>query len=123
MEPYPEDYMKCTEAAKEELREDARPRLKEYLEDISGYDNIVVAGPCWWGTYPCAIFTQLEMLDFKGKKVFPVMTHEGSGEAKSRNALKSLCTGAKIGKAFAVQGAVVPGAEAAVADWARKKLK
>ena len=45
--------------------------LKKYLSDISQYDNIIVAGPCWWGTYPCAVFSQLERLDFSGKKVFP----------------------------------------------------
>ena len=53
---YPADYMECTEAAKEDLRMCARPKLKEYLKDIDDYDNIVIAGPCWWGTYPCAVF-------------------------------------------------------------------
>lgn len=122
VEPYPVDYMECTEVAKKELRENARPRLKEYLEDISEYDNVVVAGPCWWGTYPCAVFTQLEMLDFKGKRVFPVMTHEGSGEAGSRNDLRKICRGARVGKTLAVQGAAAPSAESAVADWAKKNL-
>ena len=49
---YSQDYMACTEEAKDELRANARPELKKYLDDISGYDNIVIAGPCWWGTYP-----------------------------------------------------------------------
>ena len=120
---YPGDYMECTEVAKQELRDNARPKLKAYLDDVREYDNIVVAGPCWWGTYPCPVFTQLEKLNFKGKKVFPVMTHEGSGEAKSKIALKTMCPGAKVGKALAVQGSAVPGAEAAVARWAEKHLK
>ena len=120
---YPVDYMECTEAAKQDLRDNARPKLKEMLHDISEYDNIVIAGPCWWGTYPCAVFTQLEKLNFKGKHVFPVMTHEGSGEAKSRSELKKFCTGAKVGKALAVQGSKCPGAEEAVARWAEKNLK
>ncbi len=120
---YPLDYMECTEAAKQEQRDNARPKLKEYLRDISDYDNIVIAGPCWWGTYPCAVFTQLEKLNFKGKKVFPVMTHEGSGEAKSRTDLKKFCTGAKVGKALAVQGSIVSKAADSVAKWAQKNLK
>ena len=99
------------------------PELKEYLRDIDDYDNIVIAGPCWWGTYPCAVFAQLEKLNFRGKNVFPVMTHEGSGEAKSRSDLKKFCTGAKVGKALAVQGALVPKSEEAVAKWAMKNLK
>ena len=119
---YPEDYMECTEVAKQELRDNARPKLKEYLDDVDDYDNIVVAGPCWWGTYPCAMFTQLERLNFRGKKVFPVMTHEGSGEAKSKAALKTMCPGAKVGKPLAVQGAAAPQAREAVEKWARKYL-
>lgn len=119
---YPLDYMECTEAAKQDLRDNARPKLKAYVDDISEYDNIVIAGPCWWGTYPCAVFTQLEKLNFKGKRVFPVMTHEGSGEANSRHELKKFCTGAKVGKALAVQGSAVPKAAEAVAKWAHKNL-
>ena len=59
VKPYSEDYMTCTEEAQAELRQKARPELKKYLEDISGYDNVFVCGPCWWGTFPMAIFTSL----------------------------------------------------------------
>lgn len=120
---YPADYMECTEVAKQEQRECARPKLKECLRDISGYDNIVIAGPCWWGTYPCAVFTQLEKLHFRGKDVFPVMTHEGSGEAKSRSDLKKFCIGAKVHKTLAVQGSRAAQSEAEVTRWAEKHLK
>ena len=88
VKPYSEDYTVCTEEAKAELRANARPELKKMLTDISEYDNIFVCGPCWWGTYPCAVFTQLEALDFTGKKVFPLMTHEGSGLSGAPAALK-----------------------------------
>lgn len=120
---YSEDYMKCTEEAKEELRQSARPELREYLESVDDYDNIVVAGPCWWGTYPCAVFSQLERLDLTGKNVYPVMTHEGSGLAGSAQALKKCCKGAKVGKGLAVQGADAPGSKAAVDTWVRKNIK
>ena len=123
VEDYPVDYMECTEVAKKELRENARPKLNNYLEAVDDYDNIVVAGPCWWGTYPCAVFTQLERLNFKGKKVFPVMTHEGSGEGKSRQTLKNMCRGAKVEKSLAVQGAMAPSSKDAVVAWAEKNLK
>lgn len=120
---YSADYMKCTEEAKDELRNNARPELKKYLSDISGYDNIVVAGPCWWGTYPCAIFSELDRLDFSGKKVFPVMTHEGSGLAGSAAALKKHCKGAAVGEGLAIHGADAPSSKSAVEAWARNLLK
>lgn len=119
---YDSDYYKCIDDAKEELRNKVRPELKEYLNDISDYDNIVVAGPCWWGTYPMAIFSELERLDFTGKKVFPVMTHEGSGLGGSVQALKKYCTGAKIGEGLAVHGADAAKSEGVVTSWAERNL-
>ena len=119
---YAADYYECIEDAKAELRSNARPELKKYLTDISQYDNIIVAGPCWWGTYPMAVFTQLERLDFTGKKVFPVMTHEGSGQAGSAAALKKYCKGATVGNGLAIHGADAAKSERTVAGWAKKEL-
>ncbi len=120
---YADDYYACIDEAKEELRTNARPALKKYIETVEPYDNIVVAGPCWWGTYPCAVFTQLEKLDFTGKKVFPVMTHEGSGLAGAAEALKKYCKGATVGTGLAVHGADAKEAGPAVENWAGKNLK
>ena len=119
---YAADYYECIDDAKAELRANARPELKAYVDDISAYDNIVVAGPCWWGTYPMAVFTQLERLDFTGKKVFPVMTHEGSGLASSSAALKKYCSGATVGAGLAVHGADAKSSQKAVEKWARENL-
>ncbi len=119
---YAKDYTRCTEEAKDELRQNARPELKQYLSDISQYDNIVVAGPCWWGTYPCAVFTQLERLDFTGKKVFPVMTHEGSGLSGAPAALKKYCKSAVVGEGLAIHGADATKSESMIAAWAKKNL-
>ncbi len=119
---YSEDYMACTREAQEELRRNARPELKKMLHSVAEYDNIVVAGPCWWGTYPCAVFTQLEALDFTGKKVFPVMTHEGSGQAGSAAALRRCCNGAEVGAGLAVHGADAQNSRKTVEKWARANL-
>ena len=97
---YSKDYMTCTEEAQAELRAKACPELKRYLDDISAYDNIFVCGPCWWGTFPMAVLTQLERLDFTGKKVFSVMTHEGSGLGGSERTLKQVCKGATGGRGY-----------------------
>jgi len=117
---YPADYMQCTVQAQEELKINARPALKEYITDISEYDNIFICGPCWWGTYPMPIFSQLEKLDFSNKYVFPVMTHEGSGAGSCERDLKKICKNAKIAKCLAVQGAAVPRSKQQVTDWVRQ---
>ena len=118
---YAADYYACIEEAKQELRDGARPELKKYLGSIEGYENIFICGPCWWGTYPMAVFTQLEKLDFTGKKVMAVMTHEGSGLGSCERDLKKLCRGAVFGTGLAVHGAEAAESESMVAAWAVKE--
>ena len=114
---YHDDYMKCTEVAKKEQQEDARPELKEYLEDIDGYDTIFIGFPNWWGTLPMPMWTQLEKLDFTGKTVKPFVTHEGSGFGSAQRDLKKLCEGADIKKGLSVQGSKVYEVENIVKHW------
>ncbi len=123
VKPYSEDYMTCIDEAKAEAQKNARPELKQMLDSIEEYDNIVIAGPCWWGTYPMAVFTQIETLDFTGKNVFALMTHEGSGQANSERDLRKYCKGATIGKSLAVQGGTVGSAKTKVTEWALNNLK
>ena len=119
---YAADYYVCIDEAKKELREQARPELKKVLDSIDGYDNIFVCGPCWWGTFPMAVFTQLEKLDFAGKKVMAVMTHEGSGLGSCERDLKKICKGAVFGKGLAVHGADAAKSESTVAAWAKQSV-
>ena len=122
VKPYAADYYTCIDEAKAELHDQARPELKNYLDSIAEYDNVFVCGPCWWGTYPMAIFTQLEKLDWSGKKVMAVMTHEGSGLASGERDLKKICVGATFGKGLAIHGADALESESTVADWAKKVI-
>lgn len=96
---------------------------KKYLEDIADYDNIFVCGPCWWRTYPVVVFTQLERLDFTGKKVMALMTHEDRGLGNSERDLRKICKGAAFGSGIAVHGADAAKAEAAVTAWAKKSVE
>ena len=123
VKPYDKDYMVCIEEAKAELRAKARPELKEMLSDVSDYDNFFVVGPNWWGVYPMALYTQLEALDFTGKTVHYVVTHEGSGLGGVPKTMSASCKGAKIASNLAVQGGSAPGSEKQVADWAAKAVK
>jgi flavodoxin len=122
VKPYSENYHTCTEEAKKELNDNARPELREYLNSIVNYDNVFVCGPCWWETFPMAIFSQLERLDFTGKKVMAVMTHEGSGLGRSERDLKNICTGAVFGKGLAIHGADAAKSEDIVTSWAKKVI-
>lgn len=122
VQDYSKDYHTCTEEASRELKENARPELKNYLDDITDYDNVFVCGPCWWGTYPVAVFTQLERLDFTGKKVMALMTHEGSGLGSCERDLRKICKGADFSAGIAVHGADAAKSEKAVTEWAKKSV-
>lgn len=117
---YPDDYMECIDVAKKEQQDDARPILKETLEDISDYDTVYIGFPNWWGTLPMPMFTQLEQLDFTQKTVKPFVTHEGSGFGKSQKDLKKLCSGAEIKKGLSIPGADVYSADEIVKAWIEK---
>ena len=122
VKPYATDYHACTDEAKKELHEQARPELKKYIDSIAEYDNVFVCGPCWWGTFPMAIFTQLEKLDWNGKRVMAVMTHEGSGLGSCESDLKKACRGATFGSGLAVHGADASNSESTVASWAKEVI-
>ena len=123
MEPlndYPEDYMQCTEVAQKELNDDARPELKEYIEDISEYDMVYLGFPNWWNTMPMPVWTQLEKLDFDGKTIKPFVTHEGSGFGKSEKDIKNLCPGAILAKGLSIRGSSVEDSKKKVKHWIKK---
>lgn len=90
---YPENYQQCTEVAKHEQDEDARPELSVSIssETFATYDTIFIGYPIWWGTMPMAMFTFLESYDFEGKTVIPFCTHGGSGLSRSVSDIRMLC--------------------------------
>lgn len=50
-----------------------KPKLEEYNVDLSKYSNIILAGPCWFGTYCPPINTFLSDNKFQGKNVYLLM--------------------------------------------------
>lgn len=119
---YATDYHACTDEAKAELSEGARPELVEYLDDVSGYNGIFVCGPCWWGTYPMAVFSLLDRLDLDGKRLIPLMTHEGSGMGSSERDLRRMYPGADVRPGLAIHGADAERSASKVSSWAKKSL-
>lgn len=119
VDSYAADYYKCIEEAQREFKANARPQLTKYLDTLDGYDNVFVCGPCWLGTFPMAIFSLLERLDFAGKKVMPVMTHEGSGLGNCERDLRRVCVGATFGRGLSVHGAEAAHAERGIEAWAK----
>ena len=101
---YSKDYMRCTEEARDELRNQTRPEFKNPLSSIDEYDTIYLCYPNWWGTYPRVVATFLEKYDFSDKKVKPMCTHEGRGMGSSERELIQTLPNSIIKSGLAIKG-------------------
>lgn len=102
--PYPKNYRECTNAASDEKKKNARPKLSGTVPNVKDYDIIFLGYPIWWGDLPMAVYTFLEGADFSGKTIIPFCTHEGSGESGTAGRIQSACPNAKVLKAFSMLG-------------------
>ena len=122
VKPYAENYRQCCMEAVAEAKEKARPEIKGFVEDISGYDTIFVCYPCWCGTAPMCVFTFLEHYDKTGKKIVPLCTNEGSGLANSPRDIEASCPGATIAAGLSVKGHQVKDSQELIAAWAKDNI-
>ena len=113
--PYAKDYNTCIQEAKQRI---GNAPIKEKLTDISAYDTVYVMSPIYWGTYAPEIETALTGLDFAGKSVRVISTHEGSGLASMPSDVKKMCKGANVDmKGLAIKGSQAKNSKQKVADW------
>ena len=113
--PYAADYKTCIEEAKKRI---GNAPIKEKLTDISDYDTIFVMSPIYWGTYAPEIETTLEGLDFTGKLIRVVSTHEGSGLASMLSDVKKMCKGAEVDmNGLAIVGSQAKNSKQKVTEW------
>ena len=71
---YPAEYRACTEVAKKEQEENARPKFVGTIENFADYDTIYLGNPIWWSDLPMIVYTFLESYDFNGKTIIPFCT-------------------------------------------------
>ena len=93
--PYPAEYTPCTEVAKTEKEADARPAIKNKVENWEEYDTVFIGCPVWWWTAPMIIHTFAESYDFNGKTVVPFFTSGGSGAGRTDSVLHGICPSAR----------------------------
>lgn len=120
VKPYAQNYRACCGEAVVEAKADARPEIKGFAEDISGYDTIFVCYPCWCGTAPMCVFTFLEHYDLTGKKIVPLCTNEGSGMGHSVEDLRKVCKGAEVTEGLAVRGHKCADSAESIGAWAKE---
>ena len=104
--PYAKDYQTCIKEA------------KERISDISSYEVIYIMSPIYWGTYAPELETTIKDLDFTGKTIRVITTHEGSGLANVVSDVKRICKGANVlDDAIAIKGTEAKNSKSTIEKW------
>lgn len=90
VEAYSDDYDAVTEAAQEEQRTNARPAIRDSVDDMEQYETIYIGYPIWWGDMPMILYTFFDTYDFSGKTIRPFCTSGGSGLSQTVEAIRDL---------------------------------
>lgn len=115
--PYAKDYNTCIQEAKRRIGNAPIQRKP----DVSGYDTLYIMTPIYWGTFAPEMETALSGLDFTGKTIRVVTTHEGSGLANVISDLAKICRNAKIdAKGLAIYGSEAKKSKKKVEAWLAK---
>lgn len=95
---YSSNYILCVGQAKIEHFQNARPAMKQELNNLKDYDKVVLVFPIWWFTCPNIILAFLEKYakELKGKTILPVCTFDGSGKGASEPDMAKACPEAKF---------------------------
>ncbi|MBO4688114.1 MAG: NAD(P)H-dependent oxidoreductase [Clostridiales bacterium] len=113
--PYAKDYDTCIKEAKKRI---GNAPIKEKLTDISAYDTVFIMSPIYWGTYAPEVETALDGLDFTGKTVRIICTHEGSGLSGMPSDIKRMCKGADVqSNGLAIKGSQAKNSRKTVDTW------
>ena len=86
--------------AKKEKEQNARPAIKNKVEDWNSYDTIFIGCPVWWWTAPMIINTFTESYNFKGKTVIPFCTYASTYRDETLAKIAELTPDAKHLKGF-----------------------
>lgn len=113
--PYSKQYSICIEEAKQRV---GNAPIKNKIDDISKYEIIYIMTPVYWGSYAPEIETAIKDLDFTGKTIRIVTTHEGSGLANVVQDIKNICKGANVlNDSIAIKGTDCINARGKIEEW------
>ena len=113
--PYAKDYQTCIKEAKERI---GNAPIKETLSDISQYEVIYIMTPIYWGTFAPELETAIKDLDFSGKTIRIITTHEGSGLGNVVSDIKRICVGANVlDDAIAIVGSQAKNSKSKIESW------
>lgn len=115
--PYPTEHETLVDLAAEEQDTNARPAIKNQIENLADYDTVFLGYPNWWGDMPMILYTFLEQYDLSGKTVIPFNTHGGSGFSDTINSIRELEPDANVLEGLSISRNHIQDAEDEIIDW------
>lgn len=114
---YPTDHDELVDIAREEQSNNARPAIKDTIENFDTYENIFVGYPNWWGDMPMILYSFFDEYDFSGKTIIPFNTHGGSGFSGTISTIKELEPNAEVLDGKSISRNDIQDAEQEIVDW------
>ncbi|CAI2477931.1 flavodoxin [Serratia fonticola] len=96
VKPYPRQHDTLLKYAEQEVKDGARPELKEKIPNLADYNQVIVGYPIWWYKMPMVMYSFFEQHDFSGKTLIPFTTHGGSRFSDSLREIKRLQPNAQL---------------------------
>ena len=115
--PYPTGHGELVDLAKKEQNDNARPKIKDTIENFDTYENIFVGYPNWWGDMPMILYSFFDEYDFSGKTIIPFNTHGGSGFSDTISTIKELEPNAAVLDGKSISCNEIQDAEQEIVDW------
>lgn len=104
--------------AAQEQDDNARPDIKDSIENPEQYDTVFVGYPNWWGDMPMILYSFFDEYDFSGKTIIPFNTHGGSGFSNTISTIAELEPDANVNQdGFIVSRNNVQDAEPDIISW------
>ena len=100
--PYSTDYNTVLDQAQHDQNIQARPEIKNKVENFEQYDTILLGYPNWWASIPMPIASFLEEYDFSGKTIIPFCSHGGGRFGQSLTAITKLAPNTVMGEPLSI---------------------
>ena len=101
---YPVNYNETVRIARDEKRNNSRPKIKNKVKNLKDYDVVFVGYPIWYGDLPMAVYTFFDENNLSGKKIILFSTNEGSGLADTVDTIEKYIKGNVVKNAFSIRG-------------------
>ncbi len=87
-EIYPEDKANFELVTRLEKDNRHRPEIVDKVGKMQDYKYVVLVAPNWYDDVPMAVYKFFDEYDFGGKRVVPVINHDGTGHDKVRESIR-----------------------------------